>query len=70
MDLTTREEARRARATLARHMVNPIGIVVTGLRDSSHYGYGAYVGETPTLDVDLQGHDSADAQVEARRLAL
>jgi capsular exopolysaccharide synthesis family protein len=70
VDLTTREEARRARATLARHMVNPIGIVVTGLRDSSHYGYGAYVGETPTLDVDLQGHDSADAQVEARRLAL
>jgi polysaccharide biosynthesis transport protein len=70
VDQTTREEVRRARAILDRHMVTPIGLVVTGLRDSSHYGYGAYVGDTPTLDVDLRDRDSADAQVEPRRLAL
>jgi polysaccharide biosynthesis transport protein len=70
--LTTREEVRRARGILDRHMVNPIGIAVTGLHDSSHYGYGygAYAGETPTLDVDLQGRDSDDAQVESPKLAL
>ncbi len=53
-DQTTRDEARRARAILDRHMVNPIGVAVTGLRDANRYGYSAYSGETPTLDVDLE----------------
>jgi hypothetical protein len=61
---------RRARAVLDRHMVNPIGIVVTGMRDSSRYGYDAYTGETPTLNVDLHNGASAGEQVEVRRLAL
>jgi capsular exopolysaccharide synthesis family protein len=39
---TTRDEVRRARAILDRHMVEPVGIVVTGLRDSSRYGYEPY----------------------------
>jgi capsular exopolysaccharide synthesis family protein len=36
---TTRDEVRRARAILDRHMLQPVGIVVTGLRDASRYGY-------------------------------
>jgi capsular exopolysaccharide synthesis family protein len=36
---TTRDEVRRARAILNRHMVEPIGLVVTGLRDLESYGY-------------------------------
>jgi capsular exopolysaccharide synthesis family protein len=42
VDLTTREEVRRARAILDRHAVEPVGIVVTGLRDASRYGYEPY----------------------------
>jgi succinoglycan biosynthesis transport protein ExoP len=39
---TTREEVRRARAILDRHIVDPVGLVVTGLRDSGRYGYDSY----------------------------
>jgi succinoglycan biosynthesis transport protein ExoP len=35
----TRDEARLARSILDRHTVEPVGIVVTGLRDASRYGY-------------------------------
>jgi polysaccharide biosynthesis transport protein len=42
MDLTKREEVRRARAILDRHMVEPVGLVVTGLRDARGYGYEPY----------------------------
>jgi polysaccharide biosynthesis transport protein len=38
---TTREEARLARSILDRHAVEPVGIVVTGLRDATRYGYGS-----------------------------
>ena len=33
IERTTREEARRARGILDRHIVEPVGIVVTGIRD-------------------------------------
>jgi polysaccharide biosynthesis transport protein len=36
---TTLDEARLARSILDRHTVDPVGIVVTGLRDASRYGY-------------------------------
>jgi capsular exopolysaccharide synthesis family protein len=36
---TTRDEIRRARVILDRHLIEPLGIVVTGVRDSSQYGY-------------------------------
>ena len=41
----TRDHVRRARTILNRHMVEPVGIVVTGLHDTSRYGYGAYRGQ-------------------------
>jgi succinoglycan biosynthesis transport protein ExoP len=41
-DLTTRTEARRARAILDFHMVDPVGVVVTGLRNAGSYGYQLY----------------------------
>ena len=42
LEKTTRDEARRARAILDRHMIEPVGLAITGLRDSSRYGYEAY----------------------------
>lgn len=42
VDHTTREEVRRARAILDQHVVEPVGLVVTGLRDAGRYGYKAY----------------------------
>jgi succinoglycan biosynthesis transport protein ExoP len=53
VDKTTRDEVGRARAILDRHMVTPLGVAVTGLRDANRYGYAAYSGQAPTLDVDL-----------------
>jgi polysaccharide biosynthesis transport protein len=38
----TREQVRRARMILNRHIVEPVGIVVTGLLDAERYGYGFY----------------------------
>ncbi len=64
VDQTTRDEVRSARAILDRHFVDPVGLVVTGLRDSSRYGYGTYGGDTPTLDV---GIGSAETSTEAGR---
>ncbi len=36
---TTHEEARRGRAVLDQHRLQPLGIVVTGLPEESSYGY-------------------------------
>jgi polysaccharide biosynthesis transport protein len=51
LDRTTREEVRRARAILDRHLVEPVGVVVTGLRDPSRYGYEAYPANGPVVDL-------------------
>ena len=53
VDKTTREEVRRARAILDRHVVAPIGLVVTGLRDAGRYGYEPYEAIDPTLQSDV-----------------
>jgi|SRR5580704_14872190 succinoglycan biosynthesis transport protein ExoP len=64
VDKTTRDEVRRARAILDRHMVTPIGIAVTGLRDANRYGYAAYNGQAPTLDVNLSRRASVGEEVK------
>ena len=50
---TTRDEVARARRILDHHIVEPVGIVVTGVRDVGEYGYESYSGEEPTLEADL-----------------
>jgi capsular exopolysaccharide synthesis family protein len=50
---TSREDVRRARAILDRHMVEPVGIVVTGLRDASRYGYEGYRAAVPRRDGEI-----------------
>lgn len=50
---TSRDDVRRARAILDRHVVEPIGIVVTGLRETGGYGYGYAPSDEPAVDVGL-----------------
>ena len=47
----TRDQVRRARMILNRHIVEPVGIVVTGLLDADRYGYGIYRGGARAPDV-------------------
>jgi Mrp family chromosome partitioning ATPase len=54
IERTTREEARRARAILDRHIVEPVGIVVTGIRDGGRYGYSGYAGVEPAPEASVQ----------------
>lgn len=54
LDRTKRDEVRRARAILDRHIVEPVGIVVTGVRESGPYDYSYYRGPAPTLDADVE----------------
>jgi capsular exopolysaccharide synthesis family protein len=49
---TTRDEARRARAILDRNLVEPVGIVITGLRDARRYGYESYEADAPVGESD------------------
>jgi polysaccharide biosynthesis transport protein len=69
LDQTTRDEVRRARAILDRHIVEPVGIVVTGLRDTSRYGYEPTSGVGPTLEVDIDALSRPSSGSE-RRLPL
>jgi succinoglycan biosynthesis transport protein ExoP len=54
VERTTRDEVRRARAILDRHIVEPVGLVVTGIRDANRYGYGSYRGSAPTLEPGVE----------------
>ena len=42
-----REEVRRAGAILSRHAAEPLGLVVTGVRDAGRYGYDSYYASRP-----------------------
>lgn len=57
LDRTTREEMRLARSILDHHMAQPVGMVVTGVRDGGRYGYGygSYQAIEPTVDVQIGG---------------
>lgn len=54
---TSRDDVRRARAILDRQVVEPVGIVVTGLRETGGYGYGygyaPHAGDEPSLHVSV-----------------
>jgi polysaccharide biosynthesis transport protein len=62
---TTRDEVRRARAILDQHSVEPVGIVVTGVRDARKYGYEAYQSAEPALDAPV-GRRSRTSSGSAR----
>jgi capsular exopolysaccharide synthesis family protein len=49
---TSRDETRRARGILDRHMVEPVGVVITGVRDGGRYSYSGYGSGSGTVEVD------------------
>jgi polysaccharide biosynthesis transport protein len=63
----TRDQVRRARMILNRHMVEPVGIVVTGLHDAERYGYGFYRGDARELDPN-EGRSRAPSTPVRERL--
>ena len=69
INLTTRDEVQRARAILDLHMVDPIGIAVTGLRDTDYYGYNTYAAAEPTLDVETDSRPPVSAGTRTRTRA-
>jgi succinoglycan biosynthesis transport protein ExoP len=72
IERTTRDEVRRARAILDRHIVAPVGIVVTGIRDAGRYGYGPYGApptRAPTLEVDVEVSSGSPSASVAQRTA-
>jgi capsular exopolysaccharide synthesis family protein len=50
LNKTTRDAARHARAVLARHMIEPVGLVVTGVRGGVGYGYEAHAAAGGVLE--------------------
>jgi capsular exopolysaccharide synthesis family protein len=63
---TTREEVRRARAILDQHLVEAVGLVVTGLTDAGRYGYEAYATKGPT-EPDLRADERPQSGTAALR---
>jgi capsular exopolysaccharide synthesis family protein len=66
LGVSTRDEVRAARAVLDRQMVEPVGIVVTGVRDVGMYGY-AMTEAPPANSNGTIGVLSPDATVSASR---
>jgi capsular exopolysaccharide synthesis family protein len=62
IERTTREEMRHARSILDHHKVEPVGIVVTGVRDPSRYGYeyGSYQAAAAPGEPKVAAPSSAD----------
>jgi polysaccharide biosynthesis transport protein len=73
---TTRDDVRRARVVLDRQMVQPVGIVVTGVRDAAQYensyDVGGAVGEVTRLPESNGGgsNGGASSRTPGRRLSL
>jgi len=65
---TTREEVRRARGILDRHLLPALGIVVTGIEDDSiRYGYPTQEPETP---LPVQPRSAAGAESPRGRASI
>jgi tyrosine-protein kinase len=64
----TRDQVRRARMILNRHIVEPVGIVVTGLLDADRYGYGFYRGAARALEANGDGPSHAPSSPARQRL--
>ncbi|HZV74161.1 MAG TPA: polysaccharide biosynthesis tyrosine autokinase [Conexibacter sp.] len=61
---TTRDQVQRARAILDRHMLQPVGLLVTGVRSTGRNGYEVYGADAPLAheaDVlpPIPGHERA-----------
>jgi polysaccharide biosynthesis transport protein len=69
VDQTTREQMRHARSILDHHKLEPVGIVVTGVRDQSRYGYGyaSYVSDRVTETHDPRGENTPPRGREVER---
>jgi capsular exopolysaccharide synthesis family protein len=67
LNKTTRDEVRRARAILARHIIEPVGLVVTGVRAGAGYSYEPYQG---TTSEPLNGDFRAGSRAAGRRLSI
>jgi polysaccharide biosynthesis transport protein len=67
IERTTREEVRRARAIVDRHIVGPVGVVVTGIRDAGRYGYDSYGAAKPTPETGVEVLSAAPSASGARR---
>jgi len=64
----TRDEVRRARMILNRHIVEPVGLVVTGLRDADRYGYGLYGADAAALEANGDRSSRAAGNPSRQRL--
>lgn len=54
IERTTRDEMHLARSILDHHKTEPVGIVVTDVRETGRYGYGSYAAAGPTFDVGIE----------------
>ena len=54
LNKTSRDETRRARGILDRHMIEPVGVVITGMRDGGRYSYAAYGENAGTVEVSAE----------------
>jgi Mrp family chromosome partitioning ATPase len=72
VDRTTHEEMRVARSILDHHMVEPVGIVVTGVRDTGNdgYGYGPYEAAGSAVDVDIEAQAGRSGRLRDEQLKV
>ena len=66
VNYTTRDEVRTARAILDRHMTEPAGIVVTGIREVGRYGYDSYTVES-VVEGDISPGRSTGGELSPTR---
>jgi capsular exopolysaccharide synthesis family protein len=65
--VATREQVRRARAILERHLARPVGLVVTGLTDPAYHGYGDYASHGEVDRGPVKVHSEPVAARRARQ---